>query len=167
MPTPSVSLETIESFLAAKRIAMVGLSRDPGHFSVMLFNELTRRGYDVVPVNPKATTMFGRLCFPRVQDIQPSVEGALIMTPADVTDVIVADCARAGIRRIWMYSAGGYGGAVSASAVEFCREHGIEAIPGECPFMFLPHNGFHGLHGFFVKLIGHYPKHQKVAGPQA
>lgn len=163
MPTPRVTLEAIESFLAAKRIAMVGLSRDSKHFSVLLFNELTRRGYDVVPVNPKVTTMFGRLCFPRVQDIQPAVECALIMTPADVTHSVVAGCAAAGIRRVWMYSAGGKSGAVSESAINFCRAHSIEVIPGECPFMFLPNNGLHAVHGFLVKLIGRYPKHQRAA----
>jgi predicted CoA-binding protein len=49
-----VALEIIEDFLAQKRIALVGLSRQPKDFSVMLFEELCRRGYDVVPVNPGA-----------------------------------------------------------------------------------------------------------------
>lgn len=52
MTAQSSSLETIEDFLAEKRIAMVGISRDPANFSVKLFEELCRRGYDVVPVNP-------------------------------------------------------------------------------------------------------------------
>jgi predicted CoA-binding protein len=46
-----VSLETIDDFLTQKRIAMAGISPDPANFSVQLFQELCRRGYDVVPVN--------------------------------------------------------------------------------------------------------------------
>ena len=46
------SLEIINDFLAQKRIAMVGISREPRNFSVSLFQELCRRGYDMVPVNP-------------------------------------------------------------------------------------------------------------------
>ena len=74
MATESGSLETIEDFLAQKRIAMAGISRDPANFSVKLFEELCRRGYDVVPVNPNTSEVQGRPWFARVQDIQPPVD---------------------------------------------------------------------------------------------
>jgi predicted CoA-binding protein len=158
MRVEKVSLETIEDFLAQKRIAMVGLSRDRKDFSVMLFEELSKRGYHVVPVNPSASKLWGRHCFARVQDIQPPVDCALLMTSASVTDAVVSDCAEAGIRRVWMYRAAGQG-AVSEKAVEFCRERGMEVVPGECPYMFLPTNGLHCIHGFIRKITGSYPKH--------
>ncbi|MFZ0734005.1 MAG: CoA-binding protein [Candidatus Sulfotelmatobacter sp.] len=157
MPANNRSLNAIEEFLALKRFAMVGISREPKDFSVSLFEELCRRGYDVVPVNPKTPNVMGKSCYARVQDIQPPVEGALLMTSTAHTDAVVADCAQAGIRKVWMYRAAG-AGAVSEKAVEFCREHGIEVIPGECPFMFLPHaGGVHKLHGFFRKITGRFP----------
>jgi predicted CoA-binding protein len=151
------SLETVEDFLAQKRIAMVGISREPRDFSVMLFEELCRRGYDVVPVNPNASEVLGRRCFARVQDIQPPVDGALLMTSSGVTEAVVRDCAEAGIQRVWMYRAGGHG-AVSPAAVEFCYEHDIQVVPGECPYMFLPAAGLHRIHGFIQKIIGRYPR---------
>jgi uncharacterized protein len=162
MATQPVALETIEDFLAVKRMAMVGLSRDPKEFSGMLFKELCRRGYEVIPVNPKASTVLGRACFARVQDIQPPVDAALLMTSPEITESVVADCAQAGVRRIWMYSAGGTG-AVSPQAVAFCEEHGIAVVPGECPFMFFPKAGFHRIHGWVRKISGHFPKHHHVA----
>jgi uncharacterized protein len=157
MPAPR-HLAAIEHFLATKRLAMVGLSRDPKHFSGMLFMELIHRGYDVVPVNPNAKEVLGHPCFERVQDIQPPVEAALILTPAYATDAAVEDCSHGGVRQIWLYRAGSTGGAVTDSAIAFCRDHDIEVIPGECPFMFLPRNGLHAIHGFINKLIGRYPK---------
>ena len=45
MTAQAISLETIEAFLAQKRIAMVGISREPKSISVALFKELCRRGY--------------------------------------------------------------------------------------------------------------------------
>jgi len=151
------SLETIEDFLAQKRIAMLGISRDPANFSVMLFEELSRRGYDVVPVNPNTAEVRGRRCFARVQDIQPPVEAVLLMTSPEATETVVNDCVEAGIRRVWMYRAGGKG-SVSSKAVQFCRERDIELVPGECPFMFLPKTAvFHRFHGFIRKITGHYP----------
>ena len=159
MNRPTPSLEAIEDFLAQKRIAMIGISRTPKDFSAALFQELERRGYDVVPVNPKASEIHGRRCFARVQEIQPPVKGALLMTKPEVTDEVVQDCAAAGIRRIWMYRAGGKG-AVSEKAVAFCQEHGIQVIPGQCPFMFLPKSGVvHKFHCFMRKLFGRFPKY--------
>ena len=163
MPFPTPPLETIEDFLAQKRIAMIGISRNPKGFSAVLFQELRKRGYEVIPVNPKATEVLGQPCFTRIQDIQPPVDTALLMTPANVTDAVVSDCAEAGIRRIWMYRAAGKG-AVSPSAVAFCQQHGIQVVPGQCPFMFLPGaGGIHKFHGFVRKITGRYPKHQRAA----
>ncbi len=159
MATQRASLETIQDFLAQKRIAMAGVSRDPANFSVALFDELCRRGYDVVPVNPNVKEVKGRRCFARVQDIQPPVDAALLMTAPNETEAVVKDCAEAHVQRIWMYRAAGKG-AVSPRAVEFCRERGLQVIPGECPFMFLPNTaGYHRFHGFVRKITGRYPQH--------
>jgi len=158
MTAQRASLEAIEDFLAQKRIAMAGISRDPKSFSVQLFEELCRRGYDMVPVNPNAAELNGRRCFPRIQDIQPPVEGVLLMTSPAGTEKVVHDCAEAGIRQVWMYRATGEG-AVSEKAVTFCQEHGMHVVPGECPFMFLPDTaGFHRFHGFIRKITGRYPR---------
>ncbi len=151
------SLEIIDDFLTQKRIAMAGISRDPANFSVKLFEELCRRGYDVVPVNPNMPEVQGRRCFARVQEIDPPVEGVLVMTSPEATETVVNDCAEAAIRRVWMYRAGGRG-SVSSKAIQFCREHGIQLVPGQCPFMFLPQAaGFHRFHGFIRKITGRYP----------
>src|SRR5579864_3899245 len=100
MATRTASLEIIENFLAQKRIAMVGISRDPASDSAKLFEELCRRGYDMVPVNPNTAEVQGHRCFARVQDIQPPVEAALLMTTPEVTETVAHDCAQAGIRRV-------------------------------------------------------------------
>jgi len=158
MAVQSVPLATIEDFLAQKRIAIVGISREPRSDSVIMFKELCRRGYDVIPVNPNMPEAFGRRCFARVQDIQPPVQTALLMTSPEVTDKVVGDCVEAGIQRVWMYRGVGKG-AVSARAIAFCHERGIDVIPGECPFMFLPDTGgIHRFHGFLRKITGQYPR---------
>ena len=167
MASQNVSLETIEDFLSQKRIAMVGISREPKDFSITLFEELCRRGYDVVPVNPSVSEVQGRRCFARVQDVQPPVDAALLMTSPEVTNAVVKDCAEAGIRRVWMYRAGGKG-AVSPKAIQFCREHDIQVVPGQCPFMFWRDAGTgHRLHGFIRKITGRYPRHTHPSEGQA
>ena len=161
MPT---ILPEIRDFLALRRIALVGTSRDPKDLSRVLFREMCARGYDMVPVNPAADGQLeDKKCFARVQDIQPPVEGALVMTSSRDTKQVVQDCAQAGIRSVWLYRGGGQG-SVTPEAVEFCREHDIHVIEGHCPFMFLCHTQFvHRLHGFVLKLTGSYPRELRRA----
>lgn len=151
------TLDIIHDFLAQKRLAVVGVSREPKDFTRGLFQELINRNYDVVPVNPQATEIDGRPCVVRVQDITPPVDGALILTPPEVTITVVQDCAEAQISRIWLHRGMG-SGAVSDEAVALCREHGMQVIPGFCPFMFWQDSGFvHRIHRAIARVTGNYP----------
>ena len=151
------SMALVQDFLGQKRLAVVGVSRKPEDFSRKLFLELRDRGYDVVPVNPEAAEIDGQKCFAHLQDVQPPVDGALLMTSPSASETVVQECASAGIKRVWMYRAAG-DGAVSPQAVRFCESHSISIIPGECPLMFLPHGAwFHRLHGVVRKITGKYP----------
>jgi predicted CoA-binding protein len=152
------TLTQVQTFLGHKRVAVVGVSRHPQETSRALFKELQQRGYDPVPVNPDTPEIDGVPCFTRVTDIQPPVEGALLMTKPDVTERVVRECHDAGIRDIWMYRGAGTG-AVSPRAVEFCAANGMTVVAGECPFMFLPQTPWiHRFHGFCRKVVGSYPK---------
>jgi predicted CoA-binding protein len=149
--------EDIDDFLAQKRIAFVGVSRDPKDFSRGLFRDLQKRGYDVVPVNPNINEIDGARCFARLQEVTPPVEGALVMTAPETSEGIVQDCAAAGIERVWLHRGAGVG-AVSDAAVRFCQEHQLTVVAGHCPYMFLPKTPwFHRAHGFFLRLRGQYP----------
>ena len=139
-------------FLAQRRLAVVGVSRDARDFSRGLFRELLRRGYDLVPVNVMGGSVDGLPCARRVQDVQPPVDGALVMTPPGQAEQVVRDCVAAGIPRVWLHRGIGPG-AMSDGAVSLCRENGIAVVEGECPYMFLPSSGFvHRTHGFFRRL---------------
>ena len=117
------TLGEIRDFLSLKRIAVVGVSRNPKDFTRSLFREFVRRGYDVVPVNPGVRQLEGRPCYARLSDVDPPVEAALLLTAPAVTDSVVRDCADAGVPRVWMYRGAG-AGAVSRQAVCFCESRG-------------------------------------------
>jgi len=152
------SLALIQDFLGRHRLAIVGVSRNSSDFTRSLFDEFVRRGYDAVPVNPNAEEIAGRSCFRSVSEIEPPVEGALLFTTPDRTDQVVRDCEKAGVPLVWMHRGAGRG-AVSPAAVDFCREKGMQVVAGECPWMFLSGSGFpHGVHGFFRKIFGRYPR---------
>jgi predicted CoA-binding protein len=150
----------IDDFLALKRLAVVGVSRDPKHFSNTLWQEFRQRRYDAVPVNPSATDIDGKRCYARVQDIQPGVDAVLVITPATATEQVLHDCVEAGVRHVWLYKGmePGRKGSATASAVQYLESNGVDVVNGFCPYMFLPGTSFfHGLHGLGKKLTGSYP----------
>ncbi len=147
----------IQEFLAQKRLAIVGVSRESKCFANDLFREFRKRGYNVVPVNPHLEILEGERCFARVPEITPKVDAALLMTSGENTLQAVRDCAAAGVKYVWLYGVGGPG-SVDAQALELCKQQGIQVIPGFCPYMFLPGTPFfHRMHGWVMRLTGSAP----------
>jgi predicted CoA-binding protein len=152
------SMENVRDFLAQKRFAFIGVSRQPKDFSRALFREFKTRDYQPVPVHPEAAEIEGAHCFAHLRDIQPRVDSVLLMTAPAVTNLLVPECVAAGIKRIWFYRGAGQG-ALTDSALEICQANGISAIPGECPFMFFESTPwFHQVHGLVKKIVGAYPR---------
>ncbi|HEY3335304.1 MAG TPA: CoA-binding protein [Candidatus Limnocylindrales bacterium] len=155
MPT---SMNQVDEFLALKRIAVVGVSRNPKELSYTLWQELRQRRYDAIPVNPSTTEIDGVPCYPSVADIVPAVDGALIVTTAGVAEQVLEQCAAAAIRKVWLYGGLG-GGATSDVTIRTADRLGLEAVSGLCPYMFLPGTpAFHVMHAWGKKLTGSYPK---------
>jgi len=99
---PESTRQAISDFLAQKRIALVGASRNPKDFNRTMFRSLRSRGYDVVPVNPSAKEIDGVPCYGSVKQIDPPVEGVLVMTPPAAAQAVVNECQEAGIKRVWL-----------------------------------------------------------------
>ncbi len=146
--------QLIPEFLDNKRFAMVGVSRNPKDFSRMLFKEFYTRGYEVLPVNPLATEIDGRICYAHISEIQQPIKAALLMTPKSGTLSLVQECVAHDVSFVWLY---GISGAkdVEPEAVQFCLQQGIKYIAGYCPLMFLPSAAwYHRLHGCVWKMLG-------------
>jgi predicted CoA-binding protein len=124
-----------DEFLAQKRIAVAGVSRDTRQPANLIFRRLRDAGYDVFAVNPNAIDVEGVHSFNTVRSIPDGVDGVVIVTTPEVALDIVADCVKAGVPRVWLHRGMGPGSS-SARAVSLCREHNIAVIPGGCPNMF-------------------------------
>jgi hypothetical protein len=147
----------VDDFLALKRIAVVGVSHNCKEFTYALWQEFRQRRYEAIPVNPNVGLLDGQTCYKRVQDIQPGVDGALIVTNSKATEQIVRDCIEAGVKHIWMYK-GVAPGAVNKEAVALAEANGISVVEGFCPYMFLTGTPFfHKPHRWIKQLTGSYP----------
>lgn len=150
-----VSRRAIDDFLAQRRLAFVGVSHDPREFSASVYRAMRDRGYDLVPVNPRATEVEGDPCVASVADIDVPVGGALIMVPAAQSAAVVDECIAAGISRIWLHQGAGPS-SVSDEAVRTCREQGVDLVDGACPMMFLEDAAWiHRAHRWGRERTGH------------
>ena len=152
----------VKDFLAQKRIAVVGVSRNKGPHPAanLIYRRLKTTGHDVFAVNPHMAAFEGERCYPDLKSIPGGVDGVVIITRPEVTERIVHDCSDAGVRRVWMHqSIGKKGSSVSPEAVEYCRQHGIRVIAGACPMMFGPSVDFgHTCMRWVLKFTGGLPK---------
>ena len=135
---PTVKQAAAE-FLANKRIAVTGVSRNPkgGHGSNIVYRRLRQRGYEVFAVNPNADTVEGDRCYHDLGSIPGGVEAVVIGTRPEVAETTMRECAKLGIKQVWMHRGPG-AGSVSEAAAEYGRQRGIRVIDGGCPLMFAP-----------------------------
>jgi hypothetical protein len=157
MPTAQAA---IDDFLAQKRIAVAGVSREPGgkHGGNVIYKRLKDRGYEVFAVNPNADTVEGDPCFRSLAAIPGGVDAVVIATTPSIAPSVARECKDLGITRVWMHGPFG-GGSVSKDAHAYCRQNGIASIAGACPLMYGPtSDGFHRFMRGFVGLVGKLPK---------
>ena len=155
------SVTRVDEFLAQKRIAVAGVSRDGGQHPVgnLIYHRLKRTGHEVFAVNPNMQSFEGERCYTDVQSILGGVDGVVIVTRPDLTERIVRDCGEAGVRRVWMHQSLAKGSSVSPAAVEYCRQHDIGVIAGACPMMFGPGVDFgHRCMRAVMRLTGGLPR---------
>jgi hypothetical protein len=135
--------DSVADFLAGKRIAIAGVSRDSRQLANAILRKLRDLGYDAIPVNPHATELEGVPCYPDLASIPGHVDGLLIATHPGVSVDLVRQCGTQGIHRVWLHRGLG-GGSVSDEAVREARALGLKCLVGGCPFMYIePADAFH------------------------
>jgi uncharacterized protein len=130
--------QAAEDFLGMRRIAVAGVSRTPAaHGGNVVYRRLRERGYEVFAVNPNADVVEGDACYRDLASIPDGVDAVVVATNPRDTASVVDDCARLGIRRVWMHRSFG-AGSVEPASVAAGRAKGMTIIAGGCPLMFEP-----------------------------
>jgi predicted CoA-binding protein len=125
-------------FLASRRVAVTGVSRQPGsHGGNVVYRRLRERGYEVFAVNPNAGEVEGDRCFHDLLSIPGGVDAVVIAARPETAEETMRECADLAIKRVWMHRGPG-AGSVSVAAADYGRKRGIAVIDGGCPCMFEP-----------------------------
>jgi predicted CoA-binding protein len=146
-------------FLAHKRIAVTGVSREPkNHGSNVVYRRLRDRGYEVFAVIPNTDEVEGDKAHHDLRSIPGGVEAGVIATRPETAETTMRECAELGIEHVWMHRGPG-AGSVSKEAADCGREHGIAVIDGGCPCMFGPTSDTgHKVMKLFLSLGGNVPR---------
>lgn len=95
----------IDDLLAAtRRIAVVGASDDPSRPSHGVMARVLRAGFEVVPVNPNATTVHGIPAVASLADIDGPVDLVDVFRRVEHTPGVVREAAMIGAPAVWLQS---------------------------------------------------------------
>lgn len=148
------SKATIDNFLAQKKLAVVGVSRNKNKLGNIIFRTLKERGYLVYPINPNAETIEGAQCYPSLRKLPEPVDGIVINVPPGKTLDVLKSAQELNLRRVWLQQ-----GSESNEVISFCMINKFEFISGHCILMFAEPVGFgHRFHRWLWKILGKLPQ---------
>lgn len=117
-----------------RRIAMVGASPNWNRPSYFVMKYLLEKGYDVIPVNPRAAgeTILGVPCVATLADVPGAIDMVDIFRASDAADAIVDEAIALrdakGIKVIWMQI-----GVRNDAAAARATAAGMEVVMDHCP----------------------------------
>lgn len=149
-----ITREKIDSFLENKKLAVAGVSRNPRKFSHIVYQDLKKKGYDVVAVNHLAENIAGDRSYKKVSDLPADVKSILILTPKNKTDAVLQEAINKGIAHIWVQQM-----SETDDTIRIAEEFNTKLIYKKCIYMFAePVAGVHKFHRTLVKLFGRLPR---------
>jgi len=117
--------DRITSFLAGDRFAVVGASLDRAKFGNKVLRAYLEHDLEAVPINPNADEIEGLRVYPDLKSVPGSVDGISIVTPPEVTELVVQEAVELGIRSLWIQP-----GAESERSVTRAEDAGANLIAG-------------------------------------
>lgn len=117
--------DPIEAFLAAGPFGVAGASTNRAKYGNKVLRCYLQAGREAYPVNPRATEIEGRPCFPDVASLPPEVGALSIITPPAITEEVVDQALERGLLNLWMQP-----GAESPAAIERAQAAGARVIWG-------------------------------------
>jgi len=125
--------DPIERFLTSPAYGVVGASPRRHKYGNKVLRCYQQNGRRVIPVNPREQVIEGVTCVASVLDLPDEVQSISVITPPPVTERVVDEAIRRGIRHVWMQP-----GAESERAVAACVAAGINVIAdGSCVLVVL------------------------------
>ena len=119
--------ECVRRMLAAKRVAVVGLSDDPTRASHGVASYLLSVGKEIIPVNPTCERVLGLKCYSSLEAVPGPIDVVDVFRRPEFCPDVVRSAVAVGAKGVWLQS-----GIVSAEARRIARESGIDFVQDRC-----------------------------------
>jgi acetyl coenzyme A synthetase (ADP forming)-like protein len=126
-------------------IAVIGASPEPGKIGYAVMENIVSGGYEgrLYPINPRASVILGRACYPSVKDIPGLVDIAIFCIPARLVAQVLEECGEKGIRGAVLIPSGFAeigDDQLQQEVVDTARKHNIRLMgPNIYGFYYTPH----------------------------
>ncbi len=117
--------EKIDQFFDGASHAVVGASRSRVKYGNKVLRAYLQNELPVFPINPRASEVEGLESFRNLESLPNLVHGVSIITPPDISEDVVDEAARLGIKNVWLQP-----GAESDEALERAEKAGMNIIAG-------------------------------------
>jgi len=111
----------------AKRIAVVGLSDNPGRDSHRVAKYLQEHGYEIIPVNPGVDRVLGAKSYPDLASIPGPVDVVDVFRRPEFVPPIAQAAREIGAKVLWLQL-----GVVHPQAAAAAREAGLLVVQDAC-----------------------------------
>ncbi len=120
--------DEIKSILKqARTIAVVGLSDNPDRESYAVSQEMQRRGYRVIPVNPKVDSVLGEKAYASLKEIPNSIDIVNVFRRSDALLGVVEEAIQTDAPVIWAQQ-----GIYDEKAATLATSHGKKMVMDRC-----------------------------------
>lgn len=136
-------------FFEPRTVAVLGSLRDGMGHGYWAMKNMLDFGFNgkLYPVNPSYNEVLGMKAYPSVNEIDVSVDLALVITPPSTVPAIIEECAKKGVKSAVIVSenfadAGGEGAKLQQRLVDITTQSGIRIIGPNTVGVFNAANGF-------------------------
>ena len=119
--------EAIARMLAAKRIAIVGLSDDPERTSNHVGAYLQSAGFRIVPVNPNCKVALGEKCLASLAELKEPPDVVLVFRRSEYTPAVAEEAAKVKAKGLWLQV-----GIRNAEAKRVAENSGLDYVEDRC-----------------------------------
>lgn len=108
-------------------IAVVGLSDDPTRVSYMVAEAMQKKGYCIIPVNPKAEQILGETCYPSLKDVPVPIDIVNVFRRSEYCADVAREAAEVKAKAIWLQQ-----GIVNEEAARIAADSGMFCVMDLC-----------------------------------
>lgn len=134
-----------KDYFKGNQVLFVGLSRNPGSFSRMVYKTFCNSGIDVFPINPNGSDGDDIKVYNSAAELEQVPETAYILLDQEKTGQMVEELAGLGVKQFLFQNKS----TVSAGTLDFCASKDLETAIA-CPMMILSNGLIHRIHKFFA-----------------